>query len=488
MNAGVMPSNLAILTSYLRNDGFEVKLFDTSLYKEFSSLDDVRSNLGHVKKTNLDDYITFKSDTEKYKDFVKEVEEYKPNLIGITLVDSTIKFALEFIVKIKDKNIPVVTGGVGTTFLYKRILDTKLVDYACIGEGEEAFVELANSLYNNEDTKKIKNIYQLDEDGTVIKNPLRRLIKIDDLLTPDFTIYDEQRFYRPFMGEVIRMAQVDLDRGCPWVCTYCASPSLKNKFNENSCGPYYRFKSLDKIFYEMKHVIDTHDLNFLWISSETLLALKIDKFREFAERYKKEINLPFWCQSRLDTFSDEKTKLLSEMGCKNISVGLEHGDEKIRNELLDKRITNEQILDGVRTLAKYNIMPTLNSMIGLPDETRENIFTTIELNREISKILKGNHNINVFTFIPFSGTNLRQMALDKGYIKDDGEIPFSFYAETTLTMPSLSKSEIAGLEKTMLLYILLPKSYWPDIKLAEQDTDEGNDMFNKLMRIKNERL
>ena len=486
MNAGLPPSNLAILAAYLKEEEFNVKLFDTSLYKTmFGSLDDIRIKLGHVKKTDINKYISFLDKREMYNDFIKVVEEYKPNLIGITLVDSTIKFSLDFIEKIKDKNIPVVTGGVGTTFLYERILNTGLVDYACIGEGEEALVELANKLYKNEDTSKIKNIYQRDKNGNIIKNSLRRLININELLIPDFSIYDNQKFYRSFMGKVVRMAQMDLDRGCPWVCTYCASPSLKKIFNKNKCGPYYRFKNLDKIFDEIKFMIKEYNLDFVWLSSETLLALKIDKFREFAERYKKEINLPFWCQSRLDTFTEEKTKLLAEMGCKNISVGLEHGDEQIRNGLLDKKITNKQIIKAVKIIKKYGIFPTLNNMIGLPDETRENIFTTIELNRKISEILGGKHNINVFTFVPFSGTKLKEISLEKGYIKDDGKIPFSYLSESILTMPSLSKEEIRGLERTVALYIKLPKSYWPDIKIAEKFDERGEKMFNKLINIMN---
>ena len=209
----------------------------------------------------------------------------------------------------------------------------------------------------------------------------------------------------------------------------------------------------------------------------------MDKFKRIAERYKKEINLPFWCQSRLDSFSDERTKLLKEMGCQSVSVGLEHGNEQIRRKLLRKQLKNKQVYEAFKVLAKYNIRPTINSMMGFPDETRENIFETFELNREISKILKGNHNMNIFTFVPFSGTEMRNMAIEKGYVDPDEPISFSFYKESMLTMPQLSKKEIAGLEKTAHLYIGLPKSYYPQIEIAEQDNEEGNAMFEKLLAI-----
>jgi radical SAM superfamily enzyme YgiQ (UPF0313 family) len=399
---GIAPSNLAILSACLKKNGHEVKLFDCTLYRrnDAQTQDQTRERLGQVKKTNIEDYVKLKNENV-YNDFVKTVEEYDPNLIGITLIDSTISFSFSFLELIKHKNIPVVVGGVATTFLYEKILKSGLVNYAVIGEGEEAIVELANKIENKEDTTSIKNIYTIDDKGHINKNSLRKLINLDDLPMPDFSIYEYDRFYRPFIGKIVRMLQVDIDRGCPFICTYCAAPTLREKYKKEECGNYYRVKNWDKAFNEMKYLIKEFDINCLWISSETFLALPLKRFEEFADRYIKEIALPFWCQSRLDTFTEEKTKLLAEMGCKAISVGLEHGSEKIRKELLHKYISNERVLEAMRIISKHNFSVTVNNMIGFPDETRENIFETVELNKEINKILGKKHTINVFTFIPF---------------------------------------------------------------------------------------
>ena len=254
-------------------------------------------------------------------------------------------------------------------------------------------------------------------------------------------------------------------------------------FRKEGVGNYYRTKDLDVFFRELKFLIKEYNLDFIYISSETLLIIKIEKFKELARRYKEEINLPFWCQSRIDTFTDERTKMLKEMGCQAVSIGLEHGNEEFRKKILNKKITNKDVYSGFKTLAKYNIRPTVNSMMGLPDETRENIFETFEMNRNIVEILSGNLNLNVFTFIPFSGTVLRTTAIQKGYVNPNKEISFSFYKESILTMPSLSKKEISGLEKTAQFYILLPKSYYPDINIAEKDDEEGKAMFEKLTDV-----
>jgi len=485
---GVASSNLAILSSCLKQNGFDdIKLFDCSMYRSVSNdtQDQIRAKLGHVKKTDIDHYVQL-NENNIYDDFIKTIDEFKPDLIALSLVESTYYFSLSFLEKIQTKNIPVVAGGVGVTFLYDKILNSNLVDYVCVGEGEEAIVDLCNKLYNGEDCSDIKNIYTKDKNGNIIKNPLRPMIDINNLPMPDFSIYNDMRFYRPFLGRVVRTLQMDIDRGCPFTCTYCAAPSLRSTFRANNCGNYYRIKTWDRAFEEIKFLVQKYNLNFAWISSETFMAVSDRKFKEFADRYKAEINLPFWCQSRLDTFTEEKTKLLADMGCQNISVGLEHGSEAIREKLLDKRLPNKVIIEAAKQMAKNNIFPTLNNMVGLPGETREDVFETVKLNREISSILLGKHNINVFTFVPFTGTRLRELCIEKGYIKEGDTFgQNSYFQGSILDMPTMSRDEIKGLEKTLMLYILLPECYYPDIKIAEKDDDEGKAMFEKLVKIKN---
>lgn len=311
---------------------------------------------------------------------------------------------------------------------------------------------------------------------------MRPLADINKSPFPDFSIFEDFRFYRPFHGQVVRMAIVDTDRGCPYTCTYCAAPSLREKFQNDHLGCYFRIKSIDKIIKETKYIVKKYKINFIWFSSETFFARSQQDIEEFSSKYIREINLPFWCQTRLDTFTDSKTKLLAKMGCKAVSLGLEHGNEEFRKTVLKKFIPNSTILKSVKLLSKYNISATVNNIVGFPDETRKLVFDTIDLNRRINPYLPKDSTLNVFVFTPFTGTPLRQLCVDKGYLQTDNIDTFMYF-DSIISMPSMSSDEIKGLAKTFPLYVKLPKKLWPEIKKAEKNSPEGNRIYQRLSRL-----
>ena len=118
-----------------------------------------------------------------------------------------------------------------------------------------------------------------------------------------------------------------------------------------------------------------------------------------------------------------------------------------------------------------------NSIVGYPDETRELIFDSIELARQLKC-----DDMNAFTFTPYHGTSLRGLCEKKKYLNKEA-LAHIYVKDSLLSMPSISKEEIKGLMKTFVLYARLPRSYWKEIKLAEAETDEGNQKYFELMNL-----
>jgi radical SAM superfamily enzyme YgiQ (UPF0313 family) len=115
-----------------------------------------------------------------------------------------------------------------------------------------------------------------------------------------------------------------------------------------------------------------------------------------------------------------------------------------------------------------------NNIIGYPDETRELVFDTIELNRQLNC-----DDTNAFIFAPYHGTPLRDLCVKKGYIKKD-TLAEIYTKGSLLTMPSMAKQEIEALCKTFVLYVKLPKKLYPLIKKSEENSKEGGRIYNEL--------
>jgi hypothetical protein len=134
-------------------------------------------------------------------------------------------------------------------------------------------------------------------------------------------------------------------------------------------------------------------------------------------------------------------------------------------------------------LKKFDIGASLNNIIGLPFETRELIFDTIQMNRQI---WQKNHRIecNVFLFTPFAGSELYTVCKDKGYL---GDILFASIHDlsdrSVLSFSEEFHQDIRGVIRTFNLYVKLPEEYYPEIRIAESPTDEGDAMLRKLSKL-----
>ncbi len=477
MMSTLIPIHIPLLSSCLKKEGFSVDLFDTTYYKtEEISFDERKVELLQIKKFNLEKCgVTYK-ETDMYEDLVRKVSEFKPDLIAISIVEDTYQLSLSLLEAIKDFDIPVIAGGVFATFSPEDLISNENIDMICIGEGEEALVELCNKLRVGRDYLEIENLW-IKHNGGVVKNRIRKIVDINKLPFIDYDIFEPKRLYRPMYGKINVMIHVELDRGCPYECTYCEAPQLRRLYSKNGCGSYYRRKSVDCSIEEMKFLVKKYKPGYIYFNAESFIARPLKELKEFAARYKKEIGLPFWCQSRPETVTEEKIRILRDMNCRNLQFGIEHGNEKFRARVLSRHCSNKQIVDALKTVEKYKIAYTVNNIIGLPDETRELVFDTINLNRELNPV-----TMNCYIFTPYKGTWLYNYCVEKGYLDKDYKI-HQVLDGVELKMNSITYKELKGLQRAFPLYVKMPESEWDMIRKAEEFDEEGNRVFAKLREI-----
>lgn len=477
----LVPPSIALFSRILKNEGMEVKLFDSTDYNIELNLVDADK----VKQNNLQvipcKSIERISKGDVFNGFKDMVLEFKPDLIAITSTESTFLLGVSFLRFLREnieERIPTVLGGVFATFAPQLALRYPEIDMVAVGEGEHTIVELCRAMERGDDYKRIVGIWAKDADGTVIKNPFPAVVDINKNPTDlDIGMFDDQRLYRPMAGTMFRMLSVETHRGCPYACRFCNSPAQRDLHLRQGAGNFFRKKAIEKVREEILYYKNNFNINYVFFWADTFFAYTKEEFDDFIKMY-QEIRLPFWCQTRPETVIAEPDRLreLREIGLHFLSFGLEHGNEKFRSEVIGRKMSNDTLRQAFNITEASGIPFNVNNIIGFPGETRELVFDTIELNREVPAA-----SMSCSIFMPYHGTMLHQSAVAQGYISDDIICP-SNNDEAIMNMSSMSKEEIMGLSHTFVLYARFPKSRWPEIRLAEALTDEGRAILKKLQQ------
>lgn len=472
MMDNLIPIGVSLLSACLKEAGHQTKLFDTTFYDTGKPIGEYyREKNLQVVKTDFSELgiNRDKDENEMICDFKKIVDEYKPDLIAISVIEISYLQSLKLLKSIRHYRIPKIVGGVHVTFSPEEVINEDCVDMLCIGEGEDAIVELANKIADGKDYTTVRNIW-IKSNGRIIKNDLRPLKDINEIPSQDWEIYEKRRLYKPFLGNITITAGIETSRGCMAQCTYCCNPVFQRMYKDK--GRFFRIKDARRVIDEIKYLKAKFNIGFIKFVDPDFLAKSYRQLQEFAEIY-KEINIPFWAEARAEYISQDKIKLLEDIGCKGFAVGIESGSEYIRNKILKKGVSNERIIKAFEILKKSKMKICANNMIGVPFETRKEIFETIKINRIVNL---DNPIVNIFN--PYRGTELRDFCVQEEFISKDS-LAGDYRCETVLDMPQISKEEIYGLQRTFPLYVKLPKLFYPLIRLAER----SDTMFNILSKF-----
>ncbi|HLC86646.1 cobalamin-dependent protein [Candidatus Woesearchaeota archaeon] len=380
---------------------------------------------GH--KVELVDTTFGKSDNE----IMQQVKNFNPELVCSSMATNEFKYATHIIDIIREynPNVPVIVGGYHPTMVPLEVLNLKNVDMVCVGEGDLPIAEVANMLEKKEERTDILNVWFKTKEGKIVSNSQRPLPNLDELPIPDRTIYDYQRYIDWHNGTATFIST----RGCPYPCTYCINRTQKEIYKGK--GAFVRYKSVDKMLLEIKEVVDNYKLKEVGFNDDTF-TLNAVRVREFCEKYPKVVgNVPFYLNARVNCVSKEIFILLGKAGCKRVNMGVECGDPKIRNEILERDMSDEQIIQTFQWAREAGIETYAFNMIGLPYETKDSIQKTIELNKRINPDYTG---CSIFTALP--GTPLYDLCKKNSWLAD--EYSTSYFQDSNVIHPNFTVEEL----------------------------------------------
>jgi len=269
--------------------------------------------------------------------------------------------------------VPIVVGGVHPT-MFPQLIDSIAVDIICRGDGEYPLLELVDALESGDDPIHIRNLW-VKVSGRVHKNSLRPLLRLDRLPYPDSSVYDKYAMFRqsPFAGFIF-------SRGCIYECNFCYSHSLRKLYSGK--GQYLRTKTADYAINEVISRVLRKKITTVHFY-DSIFGVNQGWASEFLRRYRDRVGISFTCNARPELLTVDYVKKLKEAGCRAVTIGVETGDENIRNKILHKQMSDRDLFAAAKLLRKYGIKLLTENMFSLPHETYERALKTVYINKKL---------------------------------------------------------------------------------------------------------
>lgn len=405
----IPPMGLACLKSFLGRYGYHVKTVDANTEKIFREIHDryfekLKSYLPEEKRSNFhnigndvfrnhmmvhlherdkkeyiklirqlihENFYSNAEETQIYElnreiqEFYTRLEAYvldllareNPTVFGLSVFQGTAAASM-FAFKIAKEHHPgiktVMGGGIFSDQLapgspnFERFLEkAPYIDKLIADEGEILFLKyLQGELPGNQRLYTLKDI-----NGEILDISL--------LPAPDFA--DMDVVYYPTLA-------VYNSRGCPYTCRFCSETVRWGK---------YRKKKADRVIEEMKALYDRYGSQ-LFLMTDSLLNPTASDLASAMQ----DSSVPFYWDGYLrvapETCSRDTVLQWRRGGFYRARLGVESGSQHVL-DLMNKKISVEQIKDTLYNLASAGIKTTTYWVIGYPGETEEDFQHTLAL-------------------------------------------------------------------------------------------------------------
>lgn len=392
---------------------------------------------------NVNEKLGYPLDLKRIKG---DILRTKPDIIGFSVLTNQYKYAVEISRSVKTYlDVPIIFGGFHPTMDPRGTLEEPSIDYICVGEGEDAVLELVEK----GSPKGIRNMgYR--EDGKIVLEPLRPFKDIKNMPFKDYSIFDFQQMIDAKDGWV----GITASRGCPFRCTYCLNHKVMAMYKQDGHLPrtYMRRHTVDEVIGEIEYLLSHYSGIKMFIFDDDIFTFDREWLHEFCGRYKSITNIGFVCNAHARVFDREMARNLREAGCRIVKFGLESGSERIRREVLKRHMTNDHIAMAFHAAHEFDLHTSAFVMVGLPHETREDMMETVRL---LARIQPGRFRWSLF--FPFIGTEAYEIAEKAGIIDFERMKTLDNFTDETCMV--LGKDVDLFVDKLKTLFCLFVNGY-----------------------------
>jgi len=346
-------------------------------------------------------------------------------------------------IKKYNKDIPVAMGGIHPSALPEKTLKEEAADFVIQGEGPYTVEGLIKHLKGKAVLTDIKGLWYR-KNGGIVSNEPAPLVGDLDMELADYAwdmlagldnyrahnmhcFQDFEKSKTPDFSD-IRTPYVAMNTslGCPYNCHYCCINAIFGR-------PRIRYWSLEKVMSWIDTLVNKYHVKNIRFDDE-LFILSPQRVERFCDMIiERGYDLNIWVYGRVDTIRESILKKLKTAGINWICLGIESGNEKVRNDV-NKNIKKD-ITEVVRKIQEHGIYVLGNYMFGLPEDDLETMNDTLRLAQELNCEFA-----NFYTVMAYPGSKLYEWAEGKGYLPNS----WSAYSQLGYETQPLPTKHLSG--------------------------------------------
>jgi radical SAM superfamily enzyme YgiQ (UPF0313 family) len=188
-------------------------------------------------------------------------------------------------------------------------------------------------------------------------------------------------------------------RGCPYDCAFCSDKRLWR-------GSVRR-RSIANVMAELRQLKETYNPDIVDF---------VDGTFTYDRRYVADfcqalidsgLDIKWRCTARYDNLDAELLALMKRSGCTALFLGLESGSDRMLAAVSKKESVADIVKVG-RMISDSGIMAITSVLMGLPDETKEDVEDTISLMKQFKTEV---FDVNIY--VPVPGSRLYDSLTDE---------------------------------------------------------------------------
>jgi len=386
--------------------------------------------------------VDFPAENRSWADFRKILQEFSPDALLISITTPSLERDLEAAALAREIIPDIFTIAKGAHF---NTLDVKTLeehpelDAVLRGEYEITCRELAEGRKPEE----IKGMTFRNGEGKIRQNPSRPFCDdLDQLPFPARHLVKNELYLRPDTGKP--QTTIVTNRGCPFSCIFCLANQVAGRKN--------RVRSHENILAEIEECIQRYNIRNFLFRSDLFTASRKWVMDLCDEIIRRDLDITWACNSRVDTIDGEILRKLKAAGCWLIAFGVESGDQEILDRM-NKKLKLDEVRKALELTRRSGILSSIYFLFGLPWDSPRVFETDLSFAKELDPDF-----LEIFYVYPFPGTRLYEIAVKAGLLQE-GEIPQSAYDAPAMGTLHLSKGELSEWRRRFLRRFYLRPRY-----------------------------